>query len=207
MWLFSSFISRDKYNSTNIQQMFWNLATTLLRGGSLFTWECIPRWWIKRDAWLAIISLNTSDNYAHQPIWTQQWVWPSAPKYGYNSILAIEFMRKRQGVLRNTGFRQVPWKFSCGNMCCYNSDMHSHFHSSLKVHNLYWRGTAEGCHFWSILLSIGATVHALCTLDQKVAEKFYLTENKYTPVHDATYCGKKLQRSQIFLCCYLLEED
>lgn len=125
MWLLNSIISRDKYNSANIQQMFWNLATTLLRGDSLFTWECIPRWWVKRDAWLAIISLNTSDKYAHQPTWTQQWVWPSAPKYDYNSILAMEFMRKKQGVLRNTGFRQVPWKFSLGDMCCGNSDMHS----------------------------------------------------------------------------------
>lgn len=90
-------------------------------------------------------------------------------------------------------------------MYCCNSDMHSYFHSSLKVHNLCWRGTAESCHFWLVLLSIGATVHVLCTVDQNVAEEFYCTKNKYTSLHNAIYHGKDCRGVKFFICCYLLE--
>lgn len=83
-------------------------------------------------------------------------------------------------------------------MCCCNSDAHSHFHRSLKVHNLCWLGTAEGCHFWLVLLSVGATVHVLYTLDQKVAEKFCFTENKYTPLRDATYHGRDCREVKFY---------
>lgn len=60
----------------------------------------------------------------------------------------------------------------------------------MKVHNLCWHGTAEGCHFWLVFLSLETTVRILCTPDQKVTEKLCLAKNKYTPLHDAAYNGK-----------------
>lgn len=110
---------------------------------------------------------------------------------------------KKQGVLRNTGFRQVPWKFTLGNMCCCNSDMHSfpqRYESAQFV--LAWDSRRL-----SLLVSIASCRNycsILCTLDQKITENLCLTQNKCTPLHDAAYHGKECS-SQIFIPCHLLE--
>jgi len=96
---------------------------------------------------------------------------------------------KKQGVLRSIEFRQVPWKFTLGSMCCCNSDMHSFpqcYESAQFV--LAWDSRRL-----SLLVSI-AFCRNYCSYTvyfrQTVTEKLCLTQNKYTPLYDAAYHTK-----------------
>lgn len=71
--------------------------------------------------------------------------------------------------------------------CVIVTVIYIHFHSATKMYNLCWHGTAEGCHFWLVLLSVEATLHTWCTVGQKETEKLCSSQNKYTSVYDITY--------------------